>query len=98
MSESDLEADFLLGWTALSEPEPPQSTGTGGASTKKGSRLTGESSDRRERRLRQARECSSQRRSMETTEQREKRLKDQRERMATKRRMEASETRVVRCV
>ena len=87
----NLEAEFLAGWTALTLPEADDSPR--GTRRSISSRLAGESEERREKRLKQARECSARRRSSETQEQRERRLKDQRERMAQKRRMETAEVR-----
>lgn len=97
MTDADLEAEFFLGWTAL-PVETPSSNGSTTGPGKRASRLAGETEERRERRLRQARECSARRRSMETEEQREKRLVEQRERMAQKRHQETMETREKRRV
>ena len=111
MAEGDLGPDFLLEWAGISQagvsgdhdehsPSPASESGRGSCRRRVSlsSRLLGESEERRERRLKQARECSSRRRSTETPEQREKRLKEQRERMAMKRRTESPETREARSV
>lgn len=89
MTDTDLEAEFLLGWATLTEPG-------GIESQTQSSRIAGESKETREKRLRQARECSAHRRSVETAEKREKRLREQRERMAQKRRMETAEEKELR--
>ena len=106
MTDADLEAEFILGWVSQAVPglaQDPEQSSTDqepldvlSTSKKRPSRLVGESGEKREQRLRLARECSARRRSLETTEQRERRLKDQRERMAQKRCTESGEEREIR--
>lgn len=106
MTDADLEAEFILGWVSQTGPgliQPPQQSPTdqepvhvASTSKRRPSRLIGESDEKREQRLRLARECSARRRSLETAEQRERRLKEQRERMAQKRRTESTEEREIR--
>jgi hypothetical protein len=106
MTDSELEAEFLMGWVSYAEPGlSPTPVGDGALQQSPGgssligtrsSRLAGETEEKREKRLRLARECSARRRSQETAEQRERRLKEQRQRMAHKRLVESPETRETR--
>lgn len=96
MADGEFEPDFLLEWTGQISPVEIETVGSG--KTPASNRLAKESKERREKRLRQARECSARRRSMETPDQRELRLKAQRDRMQQKRQAETDDKRELRYV
>jgi len=101
MGEGAFVSEFFKEWDSLMNDEQDQpSTMSLRKKTKPNSRppsrLVGESEEQRERRLRQARECSLRRRSMETQDERDKRLHDQRTRMSLRRKNETPEEKETR--